>query len=247
MNDDQLLRYSRHILLPQLDINGQQTLLDSHVLIVGLGGLGSPVAMYLAAAGVGTLTLIDDDKVELSNLQRQIVHCEASIGQSKVASAAATLKALNSAVDLHLIEQRIAHESLAQACHGVDVILDCTDNFATRFLLNEVSRQRRIPLVSAAAIRFEAQLTVFDPRDEQCPCYHCIYDNHGELEETCSDSGVLSPMLGMLGSAQAVETIKLLTGIGESLAGRLVTFDALTMQWREIRVKRDAQCPVCSG
>lgn len=246
MNDDQLLRYSRHILLPQLDIEGQQTLLDSHVMMIGLGGLGSPVAIYLAAAGVGELTLVDDDVVELSNLQRQIAHQQDSVDKPKVVSAAHTIEQLNSSVKLNLIQQRLDHEALVEVSRNVDVIIDCTDNFATRFLLNDVSQQQGIPLVSAAAIRFEAQVTVYDPRVESCPCYRCLYEFTDEPELTCSESGVLSPMLGMIGSVQAVETIKLLTGIGETLAGRLLVLDALAMHWREIKLKRDPDCPVCS-
>lgn len=246
MNDDQLLRYSRHILLPQLDINGQQTLIDSHVMIIGLGGLGAPVSMYLAASGIGKLTLVDDDEVELSNLQRQIVHGQQDIGREKVASAADKLHELNPDVSLQLINQRLDKAGLMAATADVDVLVDCSDNFATRFLLNEVSREQNLPLVSGAAIRFEAQITVYDPRQAESPCYRCLYEDKGELEQSCSESGVLAPMLAMVGGTQAVETIKLLTGVGESLAGRLLLLDALSMQWREIKMKQDPDCPVCS-
>ncbi|EEF78889.1 HesA/MoeB/ThiF family protein [Methylophaga thiooxydans] len=246
MNDDQLLRYSRHILLPQLDINGQQTLIDSHVMIIGLGGLGAPVSMYLAASGIGKLTLVDDDEVELSNLQRQIVHGQQDIGREKVASAADKLRELNPDVSLQLINQRLDKAGLMAATADVDVLVDCSDNFATRFLLNEVSREQNLPLVSGAAIRFEAQITVYDPRQAESPCYRCLYEDKGELEQSCSESGVLAPMLAMVGGTQAVETIKLLTGVGESLAGRLLLLDALSMQWREIKMKQDPDCPVCS-
>lgn len=246
MNDDQLLRYSRHILLPQLDINGQQTLIDSHVMIIGLGGLGAPVSMYLAASGIGKLTLVDDDEVELSNLQRQIVHGQQDIGREKVASAADKLRELNPDVSLQLINQRLDKAGLMVATADVDVLVDCSDNFATRFLLNEVSREQNLPLVSGAAIRFEAQITVYDPRQAESPCYRCLYEDKGELEQSCSESGVLAPMLAMVGGTQAVETIKLLTGVGESLAGRLLLLDALSMQWREIKMKQDPDCPVCS-
>lgn len=246
MNDDQLLRYSRHILLPQLDINGQQTLIDSHVMIIGLGGLGAPVSMYLAASGVGKLTLVDDDEVELSNLQRQIVHSQNDIGRAKVASAAETLQELNSDVSVQQIDQRLDKTALIAAVSGVDVVVDCSDNFATRFLLNEVSREQNVPLVSGAAIRFEAQVTVFDPRQADSPCYRCLYEDKGELEQSCSESGVLAPMLAMVGGTQAVETLKLLTGVGDTLAGRLLLLDALSMQWREIKMKQDPDCPVCS-
>ncbi len=246
MNDDQLLRYSRHILLPQLDINGQQTLIDSHVMIIGLGGLGAPVSMYLAASGIGKLTLVDDDEVELSNLQRQIVHGQQDIGREKVASAADKLRELNPDVSLQLINQRLDKAGLMAATADVDALVDCSDNFATRFLLNEVSREQNLPLVSGAAIRFEAQITVYDPRQAESPCYRCLYEDKGELEQSCSESGVLAPMLAMVGGTQAVETIKLLTGVGESLAGRLLLLDALSMQWREIKMKQDPDCPVCS-
>lgn len=245
MNDDQLLRYSRHILLPQVDIKGQQKLLDAHVMIVGLGGLGSPVAIYLAAAGVGQLTLVDDDSVELSNLQRQIIHSEAQIGNSKVSSAAQRLKAINTDVELHLIDRRMDKAELLDATQAVDVLVDCSDNFATRFLLNEVSKQQGMPLVSGAAIRFEGQVTVYDPRQPGMPCYRCLYEDRGELEETCSESGILAPILSVIGGVQAVETVKLLMGLGESLAGRLLILDALSMSWREIKMKQDPTCPVC--
>lgn len=246
MNDDQLLRYSRHILLPQMDINGQQTLIDSHVMIIGLGGLGAPVSMYLAASGIGMLTLVDDDEVELSNLQRQIVHGQQDIGREKVTSAADKLRELNPDVRLQLINHRLDKAGLIAATADVDVLVDCSDNFATRFLLNEVSREQKLPLVSGAAIRFEAQITVYDPRQTNSPCYRCLYEDKGELEQSCSESGVLAPMLAMVGGTQAVETIKLLTGVGESLAGRLLLLDALSMQWREIKMKQDPDCPVCS-
>jgi adenylyltransferase/sulfurtransferase len=246
MNDDQLLRYSRHILLPQVDIKGQQKLLDAHVMIVGLGGLGSPVSMYLAAAGVGTLTLVDDDQVELSNLQRQIVHSHHDIGRDKVDSAADRLQAQNPQVQVQRIKQRLDKAGLIAALSDVDVLVDCSDNFATRFLLNEVSKSQKTPLVSGAAIRFEGQVTVYDPRQADMPCYRCLYEDKGELEETCSESGILSPILSMIGGVQAVETCKLIMGIGESLAGRLLILDALSMSWREIKMKQDPDCPVCT-
>jgi adenylyltransferase/sulfurtransferase len=246
MNDEQLLRYSRHILLPQVDIKGQQKLLDAHVMIVGLGGLGSPVSMYLAAAGVGTLTLVDDDQVELSNLQRQIVHSHHDIGRDKVDSAADRLQAQNPQVQVQRIKQRLDKAGLIAALGDVDVLVDCSDNFATRFLLNEVSKSQKTPLVSGAAIRFEGQVTVYDPRQADMPCYRCLYEDKGELEETCSESGILSPILSMIGGVQAVETCKLIMGIGESLAGRLLILDALSMSWREIKMKQDPDCPVCT-
>lgn len=247
MNDDQLLRYSRQILLPQLDIDGQQKLLDSHVLIIGLGGLGSPVAMYLAAAGVGHLSLVDDDQVELSNLQRQIVHGQTDIGRDKVASAADTLKEINSTVELELFNERLDGERLEQAVKNADVVVDCSDNFATRFLLNEVTQHCQTPLVSGAAIRMEGQVTVYDSRQENSACYRCLYEDNGELQQTCSESGVLSPLLGIIGGVQAVETVKLITGVGENLSGRLLILDALSMSWREIKLRQDPNCPVCAN
>lgn len=247
MNDDQLLRYSRHILLPQVDIRGQQNLLDAHVMIVGLGGLGAPVSMYLAAAGVGKLTLVDDDRVELSNLQRQIVHGQSDIGRNKVDSAADRLRELNPDVSLQLIDQRPDKTAMLEATANIDVLVDCSDNFATRFMLNEVSQQQALPLVSGAAIRFEGQVTVYDPRQPDMPCYRCLYEDKGELEQSCSESGILAPILSMIGGTQAVETVKLLMGIGDSLAGRLLILDALTMHWREIKMKQDPDCPVCTA
>ena len=245
MNDNQLLRYSRQILLPQIDITGQQKLLNSHVLIVGLGGLGSPVALYLAAAGVGHLTLVDDDVVELSNLQRQIIHGEQDIGRLKVASAADSLQALNGGVQIDTHTTRLSEQALTMAVEDADVVVDCSDNFATRFLLNKVTQELNTPLVSGAAIRMEAQVTVYDPRKMGSACYRCIYEDNGELQQTCSESGVLSPLLGIIGSMQAVETVKLLTHIGESLAGRLLILDALTMTWRELKLRQDPDCPIC--
>lgn len=246
MNDEQLLRYSRHILMPQLDIDGQQALLNSHVMIVGLGGLGSPVAMYLAASGVGKLTLIDDDKVELSNLQRQIAHGEQDIGRLKVESAADTLSGLNPDVQIQCIAKRLDKAECLKLADKVDVLVDCTDNFATRFMLNEVSQEKRVPLVSGAAIRMEGQVTVYDPRQDDSPCYRCLYEDNGELAQTCSENGILAPVLAAIGGIQAIETIKLLTRIGDSLSGRLLLFDALSMHWRELKLKQDPECPVCS-
>ena len=245
MNDDQLLRYSRQILLPQIDIVGQQKLLNSHVLIIGLGGLGSPVSMYLAAAGVGTLTLVDDDQVELSNLQRQIVHGQQDIGRSKVDSAADTLKEINNEVTLELFDERLEGEDLEQAIKAADVVVDCSDNFATRFLLNQVTQRCRTPLISGAAIRMEGQVTVYDSRQQDTACYRCLYEESGELQQTCSESGVLSPLLGIIGGVQAVETVKMITEIGENLSGRLLILDALSMSWREIKLRQDPNCPVC--
>ncbi|RKZ94494.1 MAG: molybdopterin-synthase adenylyltransferase MoeB [Gammaproteobacteria bacterium] len=246
MNDEQLFRYSRQILLPQIDFDGQQKLLDSHVLIIGLGGLGSPVAMYLAAAGIGKLTLVDDDAVELSNLQRQIVHTEQDLDRLKVESAADSLLALNSGLQIEMKTSRLTKQELSIVVEVVDVVVDCSDNFATRFLLNEVTQELKTPLVSGAAIRMEGQVTVYDPRQSGSACYRCLYQDNGELQQTCSEIGVLSPLLGIIGSVQAVETVKLIAGIGETLAGRLLILDALSMTWQEIKLRQDPHCPICN-
>ena len=247
MNDEQLLRYSRQMMLPQMDFEGQQRLLTSHALVIGLGGLGSPVALYLAAEGVGKLTLVDDDEVELSNLQRQIIHREKSVGEAKVASAADSIAALNKDIIVNTITHRLDQTALEQQVALVDVVVDCSDNFETRFLLNAVTQKMNKPLVSGAAIRMEGQITVYDPRQENSGCYRCLYQDEGELQQTCSEVGVLSPLLGVIGSIQAVETIKLLSEIGQSLAGRLLILDAFTMQWREIKLKPNPNCPICQS
>lgn len=246
MNDQQLLRYSRHILLPHLEYEGQQKLQDSRVMIVGLGGLGSPVALYLAASGIGKLLLVDDDVVELTNLQRQIVHGETSVGQLKTDSAADTLRALNNDVEIDCLAARPDAELLDKLLKDIDVVVDCTDNFASRFLLNRRCKAQKIPLVSAAAIRWEGQVTVFDPRLPDAPCYRCLYDENGaNTPQSCAENGVLSPLLGLIGSIQAIETIKLLTAAGQSLAGRVLMIDALSLQIREMRLPQDPACPVC--
>ncbi|MCB1774448.1 MAG: molybdopterin-synthase adenylyltransferase MoeB [Gammaproteobacteria bacterium] len=241
MQDEDLLRYSRQILLPELGIEGQQRLLDSRALLIGLGGLGSPAAMYLAAAGVGTLHLVDDDNVDLSNLQRQVVHTTASIGRPKVDSAAATLAALNPAVEIVAQASRLDDAALDEAVAQASVVLDCSDNFATRFAVNASCQRQRRPLVSGAAIRWEGQVSVFDGR----PCYRCLYDEHGNDDQRCSNNGVVSPLVGIIGSVQALEAIKLLADCGETLAGRLLLLDGLRMQWRELRLQPDPACPVC--
>ena len=246
MNDEQLLRYSRQILLPQIDIVGQKKIVDGRVLIIGMGGLGSPVSLYLAAAGVGHLTLVDEDIVEESNLQRQITHGEQDIGRPKVESAADSLRAINSDCILDLKINRLDKQELMLAVGKVDVVVDCSDNFATRFLLNEVTQELKIPLVSGAAIRLDGQVTVYDARISDSACYRCVYQDEGELQKSCSESGVLSPLLGIIGSMQAVETLKLLAEIGETLAGRLMMLDALTMSWQEIKLPQDPMCPVCA-
>ena len=245
MNDDQLLRYSRQLSLSQIDFAGQQKLLDSHVAIIGLGGLGSPVALYLASSGIGQLTLVDDDAVELSNLQRQIIHGENDLAKPKVLSAAESILAINAECQLTTIESRLERSELEDLAKKVDVVVDCTDNFLSRFLLNEVTQQVDTPLVSGAAIRMEGQVTVYDPRQQGSACYQCVYKNKGELEQSCSETGVLSPLLGIIGSVQAVETVKLIVETGTSLAGRLLILDATSMTWRELRLRQDPDCPIC--
>ncbi|MBA1188972.1 molybdopterin-synthase adenylyltransferase MoeB [Pseudomonas entomophila] len=245
LSDQALLRYSRQILLPQVDIEGQLRLQRSRVLIVGLGGLGSPVVLYLAGAGVGELHLADFDDVDVTNLQRQILHDSASIGLSKVDSALERLTALNPHVHLVAHRQALADRALADAVGAVDLVLDCSDNFATREAVNKACVQQHKPLVSGAAIRLEGQLTVFDTRQAHSPCYHCLYGHGSEAELTCSEAGVLGPLVGLVGSLQALEALKVLAGFGETLVGRLVLIDALGTRLRELRVKRDPGCAVC--
>lgn len=245
MNDEQLLRYSRHIMLPQMGIEGQQALADAKILIIGMGGLGSPAALYLAGAGVGQLTLVDDDSVELSNLQRQIIHHHNNIGERKVASAKSNLLAINPEIEILTIDQRLDEAALADQVQRADIILDASDNFATRFAINRACVQYKKPLVSGAAIQFEGQISVFDSRDNDCPCYSCLYPEKGEDIQTCSESGVLAPVVGVIGSMQALEAIKLICGIGKPLYGRLLLFDALSLQWHSMNFKKDPHCPVC--
>lgn len=247
LNDEELLRYSRQILLAQVDIDGQLRLKGSRALIVGLGGLGSPVALYLAAAGVGELHLADFDTVDLTNLQRQVMHDTAAVGLSKVDSAMARLQAINPQVALVAHHQALDEDSLAQAVGAVDLVLDCCDNFATREAVNAACVAAGKPLVSGAAIRLEGQLSVFDPRNPLSPCYHCLYGHGSEAELTCSEAGVLGPLVGLVGSLQALEALKLLAGFGEPLVGRLLLVDALGTRFRELRVKRDPACSVCGA
>lgn len=245
MNDEQLLRYSRQILLPGFDESKQQSLLDAHVIIMGLGGLGSPVAMYLAAAGVGKLTLVDFDHVDLSNLQRQIIHRTSSIKQSKVESASATIKELNPDIETLCINKRLEQTELEQLLENADLLLDATDNFASRFMINRACFNTHTPLVSGAAIRMEGQVSVFDFNNAESPCYRCLYDEEGEENTSCSENGVMSPMVGIIGSIQAMEAIKLLTGYGETLTGKLLITDAMYQDWRCMNFKKSPNCPVC--
>ncbi|WP_312342947.1 molybdopterin-synthase adenylyltransferase MoeB [Stutzerimonas nitrititolerans] len=245
LSDDELLRYSRQILLKQIDIDGQLKLKQSRVLIVGLGGLGSPVALYLAAAGVGELHLADFDTVDATNLHRQILHGTTSVGRTKVDSAIERLKALNPLVKVVPLRTALDANSLGPAVAAVDLVLDCTDNFAIREAVNGACVAAGKPLVSGAAIRLEGQLSVFDPRVASSPCYHCLYGHGSEAELTCSEAGVAGPLVGLVGSLQALEALKLLAGFGEPLVGRLLLIDALTSRFRELKVKRDPACAVC--
>lgn len=244
MNDSQLLRYSRHILLPEIGVTGQQRLLEAKVLIIGLGGLGSPVAMYLASSGVGHLTLCDYDKVDVSNLQRQILHHNDQLGQTKVHSAKQRLLALNPDITIIGVDHVLDEAELYSQVNQADVVVDCTDNLTTRLQINRAAVATRTPLVMGAAIRLEGQISVFSNADSTMACYHCIYGDT-ELQETCTQSGVLSPLVGVIGSMQALETLKLLMNVGETLSGKLLLFDALTMEWQTIRVRKHPKCKTC--
>ena len=232
-------------MLPQMDVAGQQALLDATVLVIGLGGLGCPAAMYLASSGIGHLVLADDDTVDLSNLQRQIAHGTDNIGMSKVASAAESIARLNDTVRVTTLEQRLEGDALDAAVKGADVILDCTDNFSTRFAINAAAVKYKVPLVSGAAIRLEGQVSVFDVRDAGNPCYQCLYQDGDDMQLSCSESGVMAPLVGIIGTLQALEAIKLITGIGSTLTGRLLFLDAQTMQFREMKLKKNPACPCC--
>jgi adenylyltransferase/sulfurtransferase len=245
MIDEQLLRYSRQIMLPQIDIAGQQRLLDSRVLIFGIGGLGSPVALYLAACGVGELVLVDDDHVELKNLQRQIVHNNDRIGVLKVDSATETLRSLNPEVAVTAVSNKLSGDSLRKQIERADIVIDATDNLASRLEINHQCYSVRTPLVSASSIRWEGQLSVFDSRQHDSPCYQCLYGHLGEVGQSCSENGVMGPVVGMLGCMQANEAVKLLTGAGSPLIGRVLMLDALNMEWQIIRLNRDPACSVC--
>jgi molybdopterin/thiamine biosynthesis adenylyltransferase len=247
MDEARLLRYSRQILLPEIDIHGQQKLLDSSVAVFGLGGLGSPIALYLAAAGVGRLVLVDFDTVELSNLQRQIIHLTRDLGRPKVESAREKLRELNPGTVVETETRLLEGAALDEVVAGVDLVVDGTDNFPTRFGINAACLRQRKPLVSGAAIRFEGQVSVYYPGQGESPCYRCLYDDGGGTNETCAQTGVVAPLLGIIGSVQALETLKVLMGIGTPLQGRLLLLDGLQMEWHTMRFKRDPQCPVCSA
>lgn len=248
MNDNQLLRYSRHILLPQIAFEGQQKLAESHALIVGAGGLGSPAALYLGAGGVGKLTICDFDDVDLTNLQRQVIHNTQAVGINKAVSAQQTLQAINPEITVVPVPRKSTEEEFLDLARDADVVIDCSDNFRTRYALNRVCVELRKPLVSGAAIGFEGQVTVFDMREPMSPCYHCLFPDLGADEEMrCAENGVFAPLVGMIGTTQAAEAMKLMLGIGESLQGRLLLLDVLAMEWRSIKLKRDPVCTVCGS
>jgi len=247
MNDEQLLRYSRHILLPEIGVEGQEKFLASTALVIGAGGLGSPVALYLAAAGIGTITLADGDAVDLTNLQRQILHTTESIGKPKAASGREARAKINPEVKVAPLQRRLEGEELDRLVAGASVVLDCSDNFATRHAVNRACVRHRRPLVSGAAVRFDGQVSVFDLRDDSAPCYQCLFPENAELEEVrCAVMGVFAPLTGIIGAVQAAEALKLLAGAGETLKGRLLILDALAMQWRTVKLARDPSCAVCA-
>lgn len=245
MNDNDLLRYSRHIFLPELDMEGQQKLLDSRVLIIGMGGLGSPVLQYLAASGIGQLILVDDDVVELSNVQRQICHGTEDVGKSKVQSAIEEVMRINPSIFVEGFEQKADAEFLQQQLPNVDLVVDCSDNFDIRYLINKACLENKIPWVSGAAVALQGQVICFDPRLENQPCYRCLYPQAGDEQKNCSTSGILAPVVGIIGTLQALEVIKMITGMGKPVLGRLQTFDALEGQWRSWGLSKDVTCSSC--
>lgn len=246
LNDEELLRFSRQILMPRFDIAGQEALKSARVVVVGSGGLGCPVALYLGAAGVGHLTLIDDDVIELANLQRQIAFETAQIDESKAETLAARVRSINPSVSISVVNRRLDKDGFAHEVAGASLALDCSDNFSTRFALNRACVAAGVPLISGAAIRGEGQLSVYDSRQPASPCYHCLYPEQGNEDLTCSEAGVIAPLVGMIGSAQAMEAIKVISGVGRPLVGRLLILDAWEMQWREMKLTKDPDCPVCS-
>lgn len=248
MNDAQLLRYSRHILLDQIGIEGQERIVGAHALIVGAGGLGSPAALYLASAGVGRITLADGDTVDLTNLQRQILHSQDSVGELKAFSGQKALHRINSEIVVEPLTERLAGEQLEARVAMADVVLDCCDNFATRHAVNRACVKFRKPLVSGAAIRFDGQLAVFDARRENSPCYHCLFPEGEDADQVrCATMGVFAPLTGIIGSMQAAEALKLISGAGQAIVGRLLLLDGLAMEWRSVKFGRDPECAVCSA
>jgi len=247
MDDTELLRYSRHILLPELGIEAQQRFAAAHALVVGAGGHGAAVSQFLAASGIGSITLADPDTVDLTNLQRQILYATSDVGHRKVDAARARLTSVNPQIRIETIAARLGPHDLAPLVARADVVIDCCDNFTTRHAVNRACVAARVPLVSGAAIRFDGQIAVFDARDPASPCYHCLFGEGEDLEETrCAIMGVFAPLVGIVGATQAAEALKLVAGVGETLAGRLLMLDAFSMRWRDVRIARDPQCPVCS-
>lgn len=246
MNDTQLLRYSRHILLNEIGIEGQEKLLAAHALVIGAGGLGSPAAYYLASAGVGRITLVDNDTVDLTNLQRQILHTTERIGQPKTLSGKQALAHINPEIEVIAVNERVSSERLTELVEQASVVLDCSDNFATRHAVNHACVASKVPLVSGAAIRFDGQISVFDSRREDAPCYACLFPPDQQFEEElCSTMGVFAPLVGIIGTMQAAEALKLIADIGDSLAGRLLLLDARIMEWSSIKIGRNVACTVC--
>lgn len=247
LSDEELLRYSRQILMPGFDIEGQEKLKAARVLVVGAGGLGCPVALYLGSAGVGHLTLVDDDEIELANLQRQIGFELAQLGESKADTLAERVRRINPLISVTALNHRLEGPDFARQVKEASLVMDCTDNFDTRFALNRACVAAKVPLVSGAAIRGEGQVSVYDQRVANSPCYHCLYAEQGNEDLNCSEAGVIAPLVGMIGSVQAMEAIKLITGIGNPLVGRLLILDAWAMHWREMKLAKDPECPVCGG
>ncbi|HEY8907382.1 MAG TPA: molybdopterin-synthase adenylyltransferase MoeB [Rhodoferax sp.] len=246
MHDDDLLRYSRHILLNEIGVEGQERINQAHALIIGAGGLGSPVALYLGSAGVGHITVVDDDTVDITNLQRQIAHAQARIGWPKVDSLKTAIGEMNSAVQVNAIQARADSALLDKLVPQTDVVLDCSDNFVTRHAINAACVAHRKPLVSGAAIRFDAQVCVYDQRDVTSPCYACVFAPDDTLEETrCATMGVFAPLVGIVGTVQAAEALKLICSIGQALTGRLLMLDGRSMTFTEVRLQRNPACPVC--
>lgn len=247
LTDEQLMRYSRNIFLPEIDVSGQEKLLGAKVMVVGLGGLGSPVASYLAAAGIGELIISDFDVVEISNLQRQLIFSSKNIGEKKADAAKARILDINPDIEVHSISSSISEKNLRELINRADIVADCTDNLETRLAINDVCYQERKALVSAAAIKMEGQLMVIDPSNNINPCYRCLYDDGTDLGESCSESGVLGPLVGVLGSLQALEVIKILLNIGSSSAGKLITIDGRHLEWLKLNISKNPNCGTCKN
>jgi len=246
MEDQELLRYSKQIMLPQVDVEGQQKIMDSTVLIIGMGGLGSPTALYLAAAGVGHIVIADFDQVELSNLQRQIIHQTKDIGDDKVNSAKNKMIELNPEIKVTIANELIHTDNLSDLIQGVDIVLDGTDNFESRFEINKVCVENKKPLISAAVVRFEGQVSVFKGHEKDQPCYQCLYSEEGEENESCIDNGVLAPVAGLIGTIQALQAIKVILNLGDQLSGSLLLVDALDLSFRKVKIVKDSKCPICN-